>query len=78
MQGYNIVYLDETWINANQAPGKEWIYMDGQRGSIVSNGKGQRIIILHCCGIKGYVEGCQLVFWSDHNDGRDYHREMER
>ena len=39
-------------------------------------GKGQRIIVLHCGGKDGFVEGCDLVFKSTHIDGRDYHSEM--
>ena len=74
--GRRIVYLDESWVNVNHQPGKEWTSIDGSLGRGTPTGKGERIIILHAGDSNGFVDGCQLVFTSKHCDGRDYHGEM--
>ena len=75
-QGYNIVYLDETWVTVNHQPSREWASIDGKKGRCTPQGKGKRIIVLHCGGRNGFIPECELVFKSQYIDGRDYHSEM--
>ena len=73
--GYKFVFLDETYVNVNHQPSREWINKDGE-GRKVPIGKGKRIIVVHAGGDGGFLEGCECVFTSQHLDGRDYHSEM--
>ena len=70
-----IVYLDETWVDSNTYPSKQWL-ADGTAQRKLPAGRGQRFVILHCGSKEGFVENCSLVFESKANDGRDYHSEM--
>ena len=72
----NIVYLDETWVNATHTPNKEWVSEDGTRGRAIPVGKGQRIINLNAIDPYGFVPGCNLLFRSINTDNRDYLKEM--
>ena len=68
---YQFVYLDETWVNVNHQPSKEWSSDSSKvAGRTTPIGTGQRIIILHAGG----EDRC--VFCSVHLDGRDYHSEV--
>ena len=77
VRGYlNIVYLDETYLNANQTYSKEWVFSDTIARKI-PNGSGQRLILLHTVDEKrGFVPDCKLLFKSHSTDGRDNHSEM--
>ena len=76
-KSFNIVYLDETWVNANHTYPKEWVSVDGKVGRKIPTGKGQRLILLHAVDEKtGFLPDCQLLFKSHSTDGRDYHTEM--
>ena len=77
VRGYlNIVYRDETYLNANQTYSKEWVFSDTIARKI-PNGSGQRLILLHTVDEKrGFVPDCKLLFKSHSTDGRDYHSEM--
>ena len=74
--GKNVIYLDETWVDTHTYPKKQWIAPEGQQQRRLPAGKGQRFVILHCGGKDGFLQDCDLVFRSKHNDGRDYHGEM--
>ena len=72
-----IVYLDETWIDTHTYPGTQWLPPSGETGRKLPASRGQRFVILHCGSEKiGFLPGCDLVFASKSNDGRDYHSEM--
>ena len=71
----NLVYTDETWVNAHHNNEYIWVDSDGSGGWKVPNGKGRRLIILHAGGVDGWVEGADLVFRSKTNS-TDYHDEM--
>jgi transposase len=77
MDGYDIVYLDESWINAHHTYDKEWQSLDGTKRREIPSSKGQRIVIGHA-GSKanGLVSGAELLFQALSTDGRDYHTEM--
>lgn len=76
-EGYDIVYLDETWINAHHTNEKEWQSLDGTIKRYVPSSKGKRLIVAHA-GSKnnGLVENAELVFIAKSTDNQDYHSEM--
>ena len=71
----NLVYTDETWVNAHHNNEYIWVDSDGSGGWKVPSGKGRRLIILHAGGVDGWVDGADLVFRSKTNS-TDYHDEM--
>ena len=75
-KGYDIIFLDETYVSVNHQPWKEWIGKTGE-GRKTPIGKGQRIIVIDAGGENtGFIDGCSSVFVSKHLDGRGYHSEM--
>ena len=70
-----IVYLDETWVDSNAHPGRQWQAPEGQQQRKLPLNKGKRFVVLHCGGEMGFLPGCNLVFNSKSNDG-DYHSEI--
>lgn len=76
-EGYDIVYLDETWVNAHHTKESEWVSTDMAAGRNIPSSKGKRIIVAHAGSEQvGFIPGCGLVFESHTTDGRDYHKEM--
>ena len=77
--GYEIYYLDETYINANHVFEKEWQSKDGNIKRKVPTGKGKRLIIAHCgSSEKGLIDNGELIFKSKSNDEHgDYHKDMD-
>ena len=76
-EGYDIVYLDESWVNAHHTFEKEWQSKDGTLKRNIPSSKGQRMILVNA-GSKesGLLNEAGLVFQSKTTDGRDYHKEM--
>ena len=74
-QNVNLVYTDETWVNAHHNNDYVWVDIDGKGGWKVPSGKGERLIVLHAGGVNGWVEEADLVFKSKTNSA-DYHDEM--
>ena len=70
-----IVYLDETWVDSNTHPSRQWQAPEGQTQRKLPLNKGKRFVILHCGGEMGFLPGCKLVFDSRSSDG-DYHSEI--
>ena len=76
MAGFQVVYLDETWVNQNHRPECGWFPKDESTLPQLPSGKGRRYVILHAgCETKGPLPGCDLVFKAGSSDG-DYHTEM--
>ena len=75
-EGYKIIYLDETWVNASHTASYQWQPEDPSQGWRIPTGRGQRLILLHAGGDMGFLPGCELLFRSKSTDGRDYHTEM--
>ena len=74
--GYDIVYLDETWVNQNHCTDYMWLPNDGSDAPKIPSGKGKRLIVLHAgTRSEGLIDGCDLVFLSKSKYG-DYHQEM--
>jgi hypothetical protein len=60
-EGRNIVYNDETYLHSSHTSPYGWDDGNGKclRAPV---GKGQRLIILHCSGEKGFVPNALLTF----------------
>jgi transposase len=77
MEGYDIVYLDESWVNAHHTYEKEWQSVDREQKRKIPSSKGQRIILAHAGSSEnGLVHDAELIFQAKSTDGRDYHTEM--
>ena len=78
-EGLDIVFLDESYVNANHTAKKEWCSNDGIHRRKVPLGKGERVIIANAGssqqGLIGNGEA-GLVYRSISTDNRDYHSEM--
>lgn len=71
----NIVFIDETWLNANHTLSRSWTDDTQASTSKVPMGKGARLIICHAGSAKyGFVENGLLAFES--KTTTDYHKEM--
>ena len=76
-KGYDIVYLDESWINAHHTYLREWQSLDGEQKRKIPSSKGQRIILTHAGSSEsGLCRNAEVIFQSTFTDGRDYHTEM--
>ena len=73
---YEILYLDESYINAHHTCAKEWQSESHKR--VIPSGKGKRIIIGHCGSYeKGLLNSSELVFeYQSKGDNGDYHKDM--
>ncbi|CAK1595891.1 unnamed protein product [Parnassius mnemosyne] len=69
-----VIYLDETYIHSSHSTGKCWQGPE-EDGDLEPVSKGNRWIIIHAGGEKGFVENALLVFKSNTKYG-DYHDEM--
>ena len=45
--GYDIVCMDETWVNQNHCTDYMWLPNDGSDAPKIPSGKGKRLIVLH-------------------------------
>ena len=57
----NIVYIYETWIDTSYTA-KYWWQSKDERGALLPISRGQRLIVLHSGGCKGFVPGALLVW----------------
>ena len=74
--GFQVVFLDETWVNQNHRSEYGWFPKDESELPTYPSGKGARYVILHAgCREKGLLPGCDLVFKAQSGEG-DYHKEM--
>jgi hypothetical protein len=76
-EGYNIAYLDETWVDTHHTASHQWTppnpSSDARKNPL---NKGQRFVILHAGYKTGFLPGYKLVFKTLSTDGRDYHSVM--
>ncbi|KAL0868290.1 hypothetical protein ABMA27_007820 [Loxostege sticticalis] len=70
-----VVFLDETWLNANHTVGKCWTDDTAQSCTKVPEGKGERLIICHAGTAGGFVPNCLLAF-NRVKKTTEYHEEM--
>lgn len=70
----NVVFLDETWLNANHTVGKMWTDDTAHASTKVPEGKGERLIICHAGTAKGFISNTLLAFKSKKTN--EYHEEM--
>lgn len=70
-QGRPIIYLDESYILSSHVSNKTW--SDGSnKGLHVPISKGERLIIIHAGGEKGFVPNA-FTCWKASNHSGDYH-----
>lgn len=68
------IFLDETWLNANESKDYGWTD-DTVKGTLETPlGKGKRLIICHAGGQGGWIKAPPLVFESKKTG--DYHEDM--
>jgi hypothetical protein len=61
--GYDIVYMDETWVNQNHCTDYMWLPNDGSDAPKISSCKGKHLNALHAgTRSEGLIDGCDLVF----------------
>lgn len=80
-EGREIIYTDETWVNAHHTRSSQWFSPEGKGCREPPSGKGQRLIILHAGSEeRGFLPGCGLVFRSGSGKAKamteDYHDDM--
>ena len=73
--GYELIYIDETWIDTAYTTKKCW-QGDRTPGIISPLNRGQRIIVVHAGGRHGFVPGALLTYKAASRTG-DYHSEMD-
>jgi hypothetical protein len=74
--GYDIVYMNEIWVNQNHCTDYMWLPNDGYDAPNIPSGKGKHFIGLHAgTRSEGLIYGSDLVFLAKSKDG-DYHQEM--
>ncbi|XP_067652407.1 uncharacterized protein [Haliotis asinina] len=72
-EGYEPVYLDETWVNASHTTGTQWFASSSSESCArkLTLAKGERLIVLHTvCKSRGFLSGCSLVFKAKSKDNR--------
>ncbi|KAF6201575.1 hypothetical protein GE061_003967 [Apolygus lucorum] len=74
IEGKNIVYLDETYVQASHGVSTCW-QSNEELGALQQIGKGDRLIIVHGGGEKGFVPNALLIFKASSRCG-DYHSSM--
>jgi GT2 family glycosyltransferase len=72
--GKPILYLDETWVDANLTFRKCWKNKEVV-GVTTNVNVSNRLIVVHLGGSGGFAEGCELVYKASKATG-DYHGQM--
>lgn len=70
----NVVFLDETWLNANSTKEVGWTDDKADCNLNAPLGKGKRLIICHAGGYRGWINSPPLIFESKKTV--DFHEEM--
>lgn len=76
-QGYDVVYLDETWFDTHDTVKKGWD--DGTCGCAINVpvSRGKRIMVLHAGGAEGWAPNCLYLSAKNISDAKaDSHDEM--
>jgi transposase len=80
--GFDVVWMDETWINANHCCARQWMHDVSSlqspchdcRKRRIPSGKGPRLVILDAGNADGFIEGVGRIFEA-HGSG-DHHDSM--
>jgi transposase len=86
-EGYDIVYLDESWVNVGHSVSREWkdktvtsardAFIKGlSTGLKHPTQRGPRFILVHAGSENGFVNGAEMFFLAKKNSA-DYHDEMD-
>ena len=59
-EGYNIVYLDETWVDTHHTASHQWTPPNPSDARKIPLNKGQRFVILHAGCKTGFLPGCEF------------------
>ena len=68
--------MDETYIHSSHVSGKVWSD-DSSQGIHSPISKGDRMIIIHAGGEKGFIPGA-LTMWKASSSSGDYHKNMNK
>ena len=76
--GHRIFYQDETWLNKNMVPERQWRDAEGAGGRPAPSGKGSRFIVSHVGSRHtGLVAGLELIRLVNYDkESEDYHKCM--
>lgn len=75
-EGRPIIYMDESYVLTSHVSGKTWT--DSSNKCLHKpTSKGERIIIIHAGGEKGFVPNA-LAMWKAGQSSGDYHEQMNR
>jgi transposase len=77
-EGWNIFFLDETYVHQNSSVGKAWrdnSLKTAKEGLKCKTGKGKRIIVINIGNEKGFLPGAGQCWVSDGKTD-DYHDDM--
>jgi hypothetical protein len=70
---YEILYLDETWVNQNRATDYMWLPVVGSDSPKIPSGEGERLIVLHAGNREeGLIDRCDLVFLALVKNGKGF------
>ena len=61
-EGYNIVYLNETWVDTHHTASHQWTPPNPSDARKIPLIKGQRFVILHAGCKTVFLPECELVF----------------
>ena len=76
-QGYNIIFLDETWFHTHDVNKKGWDDRTCNCTLIVPVSRGKRIMVLHAGGKDGWVPNCLYLSAKNIGDAKaDSHDDM--
>lgn len=72
----NVVWLDETWVNAGHHVSKGWTDGTTEATPPGPTGRGGRLIVCHAGTADGFINNALLIFRSKKTG--DYHEEMDQ
>jgi transposase len=75
-EGRPVVYMDESYVLSSHVAGKIWADTSG-KGLHAPVSKGDRLIIIHAGGEKGFVPNA-LTMWKAGQSSGDYHHQMNK
>ena len=70
----NVIFLDETWVNAGHCVSKAWADESLKSSRKLPSGRGGRLIVTHAGSATGFVPNALYIFRSKKTG--DYHEDM--
>ncbi|KAK7872322.1 hypothetical protein R5R35_002772 [Gryllus longicercus] len=75
-EGYEFVFLDETWFYSKGYASRSWQDKNKESCSSKNLDEGKRYIVLHAGGTNGFIEDAELLFPSKTKEVDEYHGTM--